>query len=226
MKKIIKRYSKLYTLLKSIKKYLRIFYNKKAFGTYMWNLRKGDDKLSLDYPLNNDSIFFDVGGYTGEFTEKIINKFNCYSYIFEPSNEFFKIIEKKFNNKPNIFMINSALSDYSGISHLGGGGTGSSIVKKGGNEEVSVISFKDFIDENKITNIDYLKLNIEGSEYELLEHIIEIGFIKNINHIQVQFHNFVPDAGKKRKNLRTKLKKTHGIVFNFPFVWERWDLKK
>ena len=41
-----------------------------------------------------------------------------------------------------------------------------------------MISFKDFIDENKITNIDYLKLNIEGSEYELLEHIIEIGFIK------------------------------------------------
>ena len=29
-------------------------------------------------------------------------------------------------------MINSALSDYSGISHLGGGGTGSSIVKKVG----------------------------------------------------------------------------------------------
>ena len=80
MKKIIKRYSKLYTLLKRIKKYLRILYNKKAFGTYMWNLRKGDDKLSLDYPLKNDSIFFDVGGYTGEFTEKIINNLETQGY--------------------------------------------------------------------------------------------------------------------------------------------------
>ena len=37
--------------------------------------------------------FFDVGGYTRNLL-KNNKKFNCYSYIFEPSNEFFKIIEK------------------------------------------------------------------------------------------------------------------------------------
>ena len=39
----------------------------------MWNFKKGDDILSLDYPLKSSSIF-DVGGYTGEFTEKVLNK--------------------------------------------------------------------------------------------------------------------------------------------------------
>lgn len=225
MKKIIKSYPMLYKFLRNLKKHLRIFYNKKSFGTFMWNFKKGDDILSLDYPLKSNSIFFDVGGYTGEFTEKVLNKFNCYSYIFEPSYEFFEIIEKKFNKNPKIYLINSALSDFTGNSYLGGGGTGSSIVKTGGDEEVSVISFEEFVNKNNILNIDYLKLNIEGSEYELLDHIIDTGFIININHIQVQFHNFVPEAEKKRRDIRRRMKKTHKNIFNFPFVWERWDLR-
>ena len=59
-----------------------------------------------------------------------------------------------------------------------------------------MISFEEFVNKNNILNIDYLKLNIEGSEYELLDHIIDTGFIKNINHIQIRFHNFVPEAEK------------------------------
>ena len=51
MKKIIKSYPMLYKFLRNLKKHLRIFYNKKSFGTFMWNFKKGDDILSLDYPL-------------------------------------------------------------------------------------------------------------------------------------------------------------------------------
>jgi FkbM family methyltransferase len=207
------------------KNFLRIFYKKKAFGTFYWNLKNGDEKLSINYDLNSESIFFDVGGYIGEFSEKINKKYNCICYIFEPSEEFFKIIHSNFKDNNKIIPFNVAISDFDGDSKLGGGGTGSSIVKNGEGENVKVISFKSFITNNNIKKIDYLKLNIEGSEYELLEHIINIGFIKNIKYIQVQFHNFIPNAGKRRRELRRKLKKTHKNIFNFPFVWERWDLK-
>ena len=86
-------------------------------------------------------------------------------------------------------------------------------------------SFTNFIIENSINSIDLLYMNIEGSEYRLLNDIINTGYINNVKHLQVQFHNFVDGSKKKRSEIRRELKKTHDCVFNFPFIWERWDLK-
>ena len=66
-------------------------------------------------------------------------------------------------------------------------------------------------------------MNIEGSEYQLLKHIIETNFIKNIDHIQIQFHNYIEGSKKLRNQIRKELKETHKCKFNFPFIWERWD---
>ena len=74
--------------------------------------------------------------------------------------------------------------------------------------------------------IDLMKINIEGSEYELLEHLIESGCIKKITDIQVQFHNFVPNAPEKRSELHKKLSRTHYMTYNYPWIWENWRLKK
>ncbi len=56
-----------------------------------------------------------------------------------------------------------------------------------------------------------------------MKHIIETSFIKNIDHIQIQFHNYVDGSKKLRNQIREELKKTHKCKFNFPFIWERWD---
>ena len=80
-----------------------------------------------------------------------------------------------------------------------------------------------FIEEESIQEIDLLYMNIEGSEYQLLNHIIETGLIQNVKHLQVQFHNYILNSKLERKKIRKKLKKTHYCVFNFPFIWERWD---
>ena len=82
---------------------------------------------------------------------------------------------------------------------------------------------KEFFDEEKIEEIDLLYLNIEGSEYKLLDQLIESGLINKIKHLQVQFHNYIDDASNKRKLIRKHLDKTHKCIFNFPFIWERWD---
>ena len=49
-----------------------------------WVRDNGDHTLRLDYDLNEDSIVFDVGGYRGDFTSAIFNKYNCNVYVFEP----------------------------------------------------------------------------------------------------------------------------------------------
>ena len=42
-----------------------------------------------------------------------------------------------------------------------------------------------------------MKINIEGSEFDLIPHIIKKNLIKKINNIQIQFHHFVLNAKKK-----------------------------
>ena len=45
-----------------------------------------------------------------------------------------------------------------------------------------------------IEYIDFLKLNIEGSEYELLENLISSNNLDKIKYLQIQFHENVNNA--------------------------------
>jgi len=164
IKNLIKKNKNLHQFLLTIRDKLRIFYNQKRRSRFFWELRDGDIKLSLIYPLDSNSTFIDVGGHLGDYSAAIYKKYKCNIYAFEPLLENFE-------------------------------------------------------------TIDFVKMNIEGSEYELLEEIIESGNILKITHLQIQFHNFVENATERRKNIRNKLKKTHVNIFNFPFIWERWDIK-
>lgn len=65
-----------------------------------WYRDKGDDELRINYPLNSNSIVFDVGGYEGTWSHKIHDKYKCNLYIFEPIKEFYcKIVECFCNNQ-------------------------------------------------------------------------------------------------------------------------------
>ena len=57
------------------------------YEVYKWFRDGGDENLRLSYDLNSESIFFELGGYLGNYTKKILDKFNPVSYIFEPSKE-------------------------------------------------------------------------------------------------------------------------------------------
>ena len=96
-------------------------------------------------------------------------------------------------------------------------------------EETQTIQLKsiiNFIKENNIAQIDLIKINIEGGEYELLESLIENNLIKIFTNIQVQFHDFLLEDGKERMNkIQEHLSKTHQLTYQYEFVWENWKLK-
>ena len=85
-------------------------------------------------------------------------------------------------------------------------------------EELSCLDFSKY-------NSVLLKLNIEGGEYEVLADLLESHFIDKITFIQIQFHDFMPDAENMRASLRRKLAKTHVESWCFDFIWESWRLK-
>ena len=69
-----------------------------------------------------------------------------------------------------------------------------------------------------------MKINIEGGEYELLEHLIEEKLMADIANIQVQFHDFIPGAQARMEAIQQELKKTHSLTYQYLFVWENWRL--
>ena len=53
-----------------------------------WIEDKAYNKI-FDHPLNEMSVVMDVGGFTGNWTEKIYNKYGCNVIVYEPVLEYF-----------------------------------------------------------------------------------------------------------------------------------------
>lgn len=228
MKEIIKRNRELHQFLIKTREVLRVLYNTKTRSRYLWMLRKGDDKISLEYPLDEDSVVFDIGAYKGNFTQKVVDKFNCNVYAFEPLPEMYEYLNKKFKNNKKVKIYSFGLLDETKKANISSYDAGSSLFTRteaAPNKQIELREFKCFVTDNNITNIDYVYMNIEGSEYKLLNHIIDTGYIHNIQNLQIQFHNYLPNAKKERNKIRTNLKKTHICIFNYPFIWEGWQIK-
>jgi hypothetical protein len=69
-----------------------------------------------------------------------------------------------------------------------------------------------------------LKLNIEGAEYDVLDRLATAGVLPRIRSLVIQFHRVVPESDRRRDMIQAKLAQTHHLVFDYPFVWERWEL--
>lgn len=193
-----------------------------------WYIDKGDDTLRYDYPLTTDSIVMDVGGYKGEFAEKISKKFNCKVFIFEPVTKFLKTLNEKFKDNPKIDIVPCGLGGSNKSLQVSILDDASSAFKPN-KSEVEEIKIKDvltFFAEEEIERVDLLKINIEGGEYELLKRILEKGLQKNIANFQIQFHDFFHDAKDMRAQIRAELEKTHSLTYDYYFVWENWKLRE
>ena len=189
----------------------------------------GDELLRLDYPLTMDSIVFDLGGYKGDFAFKINKKYGCFVYVYEPVNKFYIKCIERFKDNSKIKIFNYGLSNENRDFTIGDDDNSSSIIRKIKSSNIQNVIIKDFVEEFKllqISRIDLLKINIEGPEFLLLPHIFSNNIINQIEHIQVQFHDFYPNALSLRNVIRNTLSETHTEKWNYPFVWESWSKTK
>jgi FkbM family methyltransferase len=188
-----------------------------------WFNDGGDIKYRYDYDLNSKSLVFDVGGYEGNFSQKIIDKFSCKVFIFEPMKSYYNLIEKRFSTNDNVILYNFGLSKLTEDIKIFHSDDASSMFKESESYEIiNVKNITDFIKESNISKIDLLKLNIEGSEYDVLEKLIEDDLIGIIDNIQVQFHSFIDNCVYRRDNIRKHLRETHYETYCYDFVWENW----
>lgn len=222
------------TLINKIRNKIRNYYRWVIFGDKFlpevkrWRKEQSDGNLRLDYELDKNSIVFDVGGYEGSWASEIYQKFESSIFIFEPVPEFAEDIKRKFIGNNKIQVLAYGLSDKNDklLITLGGDNSSFYINSKSSTISAEIREFSnELLASLGVEKIDLMKINIEGGEYDLLENMINNGTIKLVKNLQVQFHNFVPNAINRRNKIRQQLGFSHQETWCYEFVWENWVLR-
>lgn len=179
-------------LIVEIEKGIRcLCYPDSAFGSlivYMKLPEYQEMKFALKV-IEEDSIFIDVGANIGIYSLLAASKIKSGKvYAFEPVNKVilnFKenIRLNNFGSKVSVF--NKVISEKSGkepyvfekVSEISAIGSG----KTGNHSLVKSMSLDDFISKEKIKNIDFLKIDVEGAEMKVLSgarRLLSEGWIK------------------------------------------------
>jgi FkbM family methyltransferase len=193
-----------------------------------WFRDKGDETLRLTYPLNRESLVFDLGGYHGDFAAAVHERYGCKVYIFEPVPSFYQKCVDRFQGNDKIVCLNYGLASVNGWLNINLAENASSFSSprmKGVVQRVELRSVVECIRELNIDKIDLMKINIEGGEFDILPAIIQSGDIVRVNYLQVQFHNFIDHAVELRTAIRVQLGHTHAVMWNYDFIWESWKMK-
>jgi len=181
----------------------------------------------LDYPnkkkvinclkkkiTNKKNIFIDIGAHKGETIDLLNKNFQINKiYSFEPNNELFFELKKKYKYYKNIRLFNNGVglkkkkmilnimqdSSSSTINELNTESTYFSRKKKIISFfskkknffkkiiEIQVVNLSNFIKKEKIYKIDLLKIDTEGYEYNILSGLDKNDFTK-INYIYFEHH--------------------------------------
>jgi FkbM family methyltransferase len=194
-----------------------------------WFRDRGDETHRLEYDLDCSSVVIDVGGYKGQWASDIYAKYRPQKIIvYEPHPAFYASIKQRFASNTDINMKCCGLGASDREVELVNSSDGSTEYARSENQECVKVRFVNADQEfqrSKLDIISLIKINIEGSEYELLEHLIETNWHLKIQNIQVQFHDNVPDYRSKLAKLTDQLIFTHKRSYCYPMVWENWSLR-
>lgn len=226
----------------------------KIFNIKISRYKHSFDELIEQLVVETDAIFFDIGGNKGQSIKRFkkIRK-NAQIHTFEPLPELSQYLEK--NNKfKGVKIINKALGNKVEnkkifLNNMGNYGAMTSFykLKKGSSYEkeyrklnktsnklddeqieISVTTVDKYIEENKINNVDYMKIDVQGWEAEVLEGAINSLNSKIIKNIELEymmfdgydaninisrFENILSDNGYKLIAINN-----HGDIINNPIL--------
>lgn len=191
------------TLLKPIRAIARAFYRSlgyyplNKFGQrykldpyhiwlWRWVGRDGWEPETFDILhrfLKKDTVYCDIGAWIGT-TSVLCAAARCkHIFCIEPDREAYRYLQWniKLNNLENITCFNFALSENTGVSRMAafhgteGDSTSSLIHKeaKASGTLVTTVSWSDFLQWTAVERIDFIKIDIEGGEFDFLPSIQE-----------------------------------------------------
>jgi FkbM family methyltransferase len=178
--------------------------------------------------LKSDDIYFDVGSFTGKFAKQFYDKHRCVMYCFEPIENLYNQTKKTLSNIDKAYCYNFGLGAKTEELEISLTGDSSSLYltdQAEKTERVKIVAIDEFIKNESIDSIKVIKINIEGAEYDLLDHALDTKITDKMENIQVQFHTFIDDCISRRETIRQRLSETHQLTWDYPFIWENWRRK-
>lgn len=151
--------------------------------------------------LHKQPVVFDVGAHKGAYTEYVLSQIPDASCIlFEPNNELFEVLNKKYN------AFNILLGEFKGVKTfyecIGDADELSSTYKR---EVFSDVEHREdakkcytvdaFCESINLDFIDFLKIDVEGAELDVLKGSIKMLREERIMFLQVEYGGTYPDAG-------------------------------
>ena len=163
------------------------------------------------HEIGENDIIVDIGAHIGAFSVvagKKASKGKVFSYEPEPSN--FQQLKKnvELNNLQNVSIFNMGVLGskgtkefYSSNQHTGG----SSVLKVPGKKiSASFTTIEDIFQENGLEKIDYLKMDVEGAEYDILMKTPSACLAK-IAYLALETHNWMTEL--KSRDMKAFLEK-------------------
>lgn len=200
----------------------------RATGLIRWQDHNGDIALKHDFPLSENSLVIDGGGFHGEWSAQIFKKYRPRILVYEPIPTLAKSIGQLFLDQGKVTVVEAALASKEGKASISLMSEASSLLRSSRDAdslEIQTVDVLEVLQEIRGGPIDLLKLNVEGSEFEILERLIAHEQIGRIRHLVVQFHNIDHTSKNRRRTIRRQLRATHRCKWNYPWVWEAWSLK-
>ena len=173
-------------------------------------------------------VVVDCGAHIGEISQHFIDR-GAVVHAFEPHPEAFAKLSSRFRNVPNVHCYNQAVSKEAGQLKLfltpedGGMGAvqASSLMAEKDNistdryVEVEAIRLADFL--AALGHVRFLKMDIEGAEYDVLPDMIDQGVQSNIDYIVVETHE--RSDGLKAKHTALLEKISANGIKNIDLNW-------
>ena len=175
-----------------------------------------DNTYERFFEVEEGDIVVDLGASLGPFTYKILPKNPKQCYVVEPLSYHIDVLYKNVG-RDNVKIIQGAITDKKKIN----------ITWDDISESVPTFTFKEFLDENNIKHIDFLKCDCEGGEYDVFQQS-NIEFLKTIPKIVTEFHLRDDENFHKckfrwfRDNIFPQFDNIQ--VFSFDGVDIKWDL--
>ncbi|HEY4786111.1 MAG TPA: FkbM family methyltransferase [Bacteroidales bacterium] len=184
-----------------IRNQINIIIGNHITGSINFNIN-GEKKI-MEYFLPNSSIILDIGANIGQYSEKILSilgEKDYKLYVFEPSIKCFKELQEKFTSSKIIFY-NYAISNFSGekdFHEINDTGENSSLIfanAKGNYKryKVEVKQLDELFPEGN--NIDFIKIDTEGNDFNVLLGAKQLLKDKRIRAIQFEYNDSWRYAG-------------------------------
>ena len=185
--------------------------------THVWMIKEYYDD---DFQIDKNDVVIDVGAHIGLFV-LYASQFckNGKIFCFEPIKENYNLLldNISLNNIKNIFPYNIAVTKKTSIAKifLNEDESGHSMYVKNKNfVEINSKSLFDIFTENDIKECDFLKIDCEGAEYEIIESLPSDFFVK-IKKMVIEYH--MADSNPELlEKLITKLKQFSFSVYTRP----------